>query len=80
MGHNVANVSPPMRRFFEKSCMLLGRNDAEMGTPTRYTLRRFTASITKKSLFDFVIIETVEIICLNVKMEIKNKHLENYFT
>ena len=31
IGHSVANGSPPMRHFFEKSCVACRHNNAEMG-------------------------------------------------
>ena len=47
IGHNVANGSPPLRHFSEEAG-LPGRNDAEVGSPTCYTLRR---NITSKIWF-----------------------------
>ena len=47
IGHSVANGSLPLRHFFERSCVIYSRNDAEMAPPTRYTLRRNAARIIK---------------------------------
>ena len=43
IGHSFVNGSPPLRHFFERSCVARRRNDVEMGVPTRYTLWRKTA-------------------------------------
>ena len=47
IGHSVANCSPPLRHFYERSCVAYSHNDAEMAPPTRYTLWRNTARIVK---------------------------------
>ena len=46
IGRSVANGSPTMRHFLEKSYVFLG-SDAEMGRAKLCTLRRNTASIMK---------------------------------
>ena len=48
--HSVANGSPPLRHFFQKSCVgvLPGHNDAEMGPANSLHAWRITASIIKE--------------------------------
>ena len=45
--HIVANRSPPLRHFFEKSCVAAGAMTRIWAQHTRYKLRHNTASITK---------------------------------
>ena len=44
--HSTVNGSPPLRHFFNRSCVAR-RNDGEMGPLTCYTLRRNAASVMK---------------------------------
>ena len=42
-----ANNLPPLRHFFERSCVACTRDEAEMGQSTRCTFQRNTASMMK---------------------------------
>ena len=48
IGHSLANGSPPLQHFFEKSCVAPGVMTLRWAPQARYTPRRNTASIMKE--------------------------------